>query len=75
MNVIAARPSAFRPDRARRFRALVVAFLAAAVALLALTAASAEALTGVDLATYKRVGRHDLPEPTRTTAPSGSLLA
>jgi uncharacterized protein YjiK len=75
MTVIAARPSASRPVRERRFRGLVVAFLAAAVALLALTAASAQALTGVDLATYKRVGRHDLPEPTRTAAPAGSLLA
>lgn len=31
--------------------------------------------TSVDLATYVRVGRHDLPEPTRTTPPAGSLLA
>jgi uncharacterized protein YjiK len=29
----------------------------------------------VDLATYIRVGRFDLPEPTRTTPPAGSLLA
>ncbi len=31
--------------------------------------------TSVDLATYVRVGRHDLPEPTRTTPPPNSLLA
>ncbi len=29
----------------------------------------------VDLSTYVRVGRHDLPEPTRTAAPPNSLLA
>src|ERR671918_1005451 len=29
----------------------------------------------VDLSTYVRVGRHDLPEPTRTTPPLNSLLA
>jgi VCBS repeat-containing protein len=29
----------------------------------------------VDLSTYVRVGRYDLPEPTRTQAPSGSVLA
>jgi uncharacterized protein YjiK len=31
--------------------------------------------TAVDLASYVRVGRYDLPEPTRSTAPAGSLLA
>lgn len=31
--------------------------------------------TSIDLSKYVRVGRYDLPEPTRTTAPSGSLLA
>jgi uncharacterized protein YjiK len=30
---------------------------------------------GVDLSTYVRVGRFDLPEPTRTAAPPDSLLA
>ncbi len=61
----------------RGLRALAIALVAAAAALLAQTvmAAPAEALTGVDLATYKRVGRHDLPEPTRTVAPAGNLLA
>lgn len=29
----------------------------------------------VDLSTYTRIGRYDLPEPTRTTAPANSLLA
>lgn len=29
----------------------------------------------VNLSTYVRVGRHDLPEPTRTAAPPNSLLA
>jgi VCBS repeat-containing protein len=32
-------------------------------------------VTTVDLSTYVRVGRYDLPEPTRTTAPPNSLLA
>src|SRR5262249_15999977 len=33
-------------------------------------------VTDVDLSTYVRVGRFDLPEPTRTTPPDGtSLLA
>ena len=36
--------------------------------------ASAQATT-VDLSTYTRVGRYDLPEPTRTTPPAHSLLA
>lgn len=29
----------------------------------------------IDLSTYVRVGRYDLPEPTRTTAPDNNLLA
>ncbi len=62
---------------ARAPRALVAAFVLTLAALAAqvVLAAPAQALTGVDLSTYKRVGRHDLPEPTRTTAPAGSLLA
>src|SRR5262245_41755536 len=31
--------------------------------------------TTVDLSTYVRVGRFDLPEPTRTAAPANNLLA
>ncbi len=31
--------------------------------------------TSVDLSRYVRVGRYDLPEPTRTTAPPNNLLA
>jgi predicted extracellular nuclease/uncharacterized protein YjiK len=31
--------------------------------------------SAVDLSTYVRVGRYNLPEPTRTTAPTNSLLA
>ncbi len=31
--------------------------------------------TGVDLSRYVRIGRYDLPEPTRTVAPANSLLA
>ena len=31
--------------------------------------------TAIDLSTYVRTGRYDLPEPTRTTPPANSLLA
>jgi uncharacterized protein YjiK/2',3'-cyclic-nucleotide 2'-phosphodiesterase (5'-nucleotidase family)/phosphodiesterase/alkaline phosphatase D-like protein len=33
------------------------------------------AVNDIDLSKYTRVGRYDLPEPKRTTAPTGSLLA
>jgi uncharacterized protein YjiK len=39
------------------------------------TGSPGRTITGVDLSTYVRVGRFDLPEPTRTAAPAGSLLA
>lgn len=39
------------------------------------TRLNAKPLTGVDLSNYVRVGRYDLPEPTRTTAPANSVLA
>lgn len=32
-------------------------------------------VTGLDLSRYVRVGRYDLPEPTRTSAPANSVLA
>ncbi|AFL75629.1 ExeM/NucH family extracellular endonuclease [Thiocystis violascens] len=35
----------------------------------------APADNSVDLSTYVRIGRYDLPEPTRTAAPNGSQLA
>jgi hypothetical protein len=35
----------------------------------------ASPLSSVDLSTYLRVGRFDLPEPTRTTPPADSVLA
>jgi uncharacterized protein YjiK len=41
---------------------------------MATLSASAQILT-INLSNYQRVGRYDLPEPTRTTAPSGSVLA
>ena len=55
--------------RSRWLLAFVLALAAAAA-----FAAPASALTGVDLSTYKRVGRYDLPEPTRTAAPANNLL-
>ncbi len=33
------------------------------------------AVSSIDLSTYVRIGRYDLPEPTRTTAPTNNLLA
>ena len=43
---------------------------------LAMTTLSASAqILSIDLSNYQRVGRYDLPEPTRSTAPSGSVLA
>ncbi len=38
-------------------------------------AAPPTVLTTVDLSRYRRIGRYDLPEPTRTTAPANSVLA
>jgi uncharacterized protein YjiK/2',3'-cyclic-nucleotide 2'-phosphodiesterase (5'-nucleotidase family) len=32
-------------------------------------------INDIDLSKYTRIGRYDLPEPKRTTAPTGSLLA
>jgi uncharacterized protein YjiK len=52
----------------------VVLLLVGLVAVVA-PPASATTLTGVDLSKYVRVGRFDLPEPTRTAAPPNSLLA
>ncbi|MFB2878171.1 SdiA-regulated domain-containing protein [Floridanema aerugineum] len=34
-----------------------------------------QVVEGVDLSNYVRIGRYNLPEPTRTTAPTNSLLA
>jgi uncharacterized protein YjiK len=77
MSVSAVAAPSSRPAR-RGFRALAVALTLTALALLAgtfLAAAADAALTEVDLAKYKRVGRIDLPEPSRTAAPAGNLLA
>ena len=40
-----------------------------------LTQNAQAAVTSVDLSTYVRIGRYNLPEPTRTVAPINSLLA
>ena len=49
------------------------------LAILAIALSAAQLLhaqpASVDLSTYVRVGRYDLPEPTRTTPPANSLLA
>jgi uncharacterized protein YjiK len=65
----------FATGRRRRLFAPAVVAVAAVLAGAPPTHASAAALTGVDLSGYVRVGRFDLPEPTRTSAPPGSLLA
>jgi uncharacterized protein YjiK len=55
----------------------LVALLSVFGALLVATprVAYAAPATGFDLSQYSLVGRYDLPEPSRTSAPSGSLLA
>jgi uncharacterized protein YjiK len=76
--MIAARAAAHRLTTGRTARTLALGLATVATAAAALPAAPASAdpvLTGVDLSTYVRVGRWDLPEPTRTTPPAGSLLA
>jgi uncharacterized protein YjiK len=60
----------------RRLGLGVGLFAVLALLVLQVFAPSADAaLTEVNLAKYKRVGRFDLPEPTRTVAPEHSLLA
>lgn len=76
--MIAAHRSAQRFATPRRYGALALALATVMAVLLGpppTRASAAPALTGVDLSTYVRVGRHDLPEPTRTMAPPNSLLA
>ena len=67
-----------RRTGARRLLALagLIAVIATAAAgALATSAAAVGPITGVDLSTYVRVARFDLPEPTRTTPPVNSVLA
>jgi uncharacterized protein YjiK len=64
-----------RPAGPRLLATVILAAIATALLVQAVVAAPAEALTGVNLATYKRVGRYNLPEPTRTAAPAGNKLA
>lgn len=62
----------------RRITRTLVAGALVAASLIACGVSAAHAagpLSGLDLATYVRVGRYDLPEPTRTAAPVGSKLA
>jgi uncharacterized protein YjiK len=55
--------------------AFALTVVGATAALASPAPSHAAALTGVDLSQYTRVGRFDLPEPTRTTPPANSLLA
>jgi uncharacterized protein YjiK len=65
-----------RFTRAGRYLGLaVVTVVVALLGSQSSGAAASSALTGVDLSRYVRVGRFDLPEPTRTAAPANSLLA
>jgi uncharacterized protein YjiK len=78
MSESAASASSLLPARPRALRALAVGLVLIALALIAQTVLAPPAdaaITEVNLANYKRVGRFDLPEPTRTTAPEHSLLA
>ncbi len=63
-----------RARHLRRAAAIGGITAAALVTSLLPAAATAAPLTGIDLSTYVRVGRFDLPEPTRTAAPTGNLL-
>ena len=45
------------------------------VSFAALSGIATAQVSSIDLSTYVRVGRYDLPEPTRTTPPLNSLLA
>jgi uncharacterized protein len=65
-------PSAFRVARPLRLFLLILITVAG---LFVTQHISAAPPTSVDLSTYVRVGRFDLPEPTRTTPPLNSLLA
>jgi uncharacterized protein YjiK len=67
-------PHRFAHRRAARALALGAVAAAAAIAPQVAPAAAA-GLSGVDLSTYVRVGRYDLPAPWNRTPPSGSLLA
>jgi uncharacterized protein YjiK len=64
-------------ERAGRYlAAFVVATVLAGIAgPLATPVSASSPVAGVDLSKYVRVGRYDLPEPTRTPAPPNSLLA
>ena len=59
------------------FRTFLAALAAVAIATISGLAAmpAQAAITGIDLSNYHRVGRYDLPEPTRTAPPVGSKLA
>src|SRR5215831_6232583 len=59
--------------RVRAFTILLVAILLSSLFITSQT--SAITPTAVDLYTYVRVGRFQLPEPTRTPAPANSLIA
>jgi uncharacterized protein YjiK len=55
--------------------ALVLTAVLATVTVPLAASATGAPLSGLDLSRYVRVGRFDLPEPTRTPAPAHSLLA
>jgi uncharacterized protein YjiK len=65
------------PDLRRVAASIAAAALAAlSVATIAPAAHAVDPATpAVDLSSYSLVGRHALPEPSSTAAPSGSLLA
>jgi uncharacterized protein YjiK len=64
-----------RTRRVRHVAPLLALLLVTTMLTLVSKTASASPADGIDLSQYVRVGRYDLPEPTRTTPPAGSLLA
>src|SRR5262245_39993420 len=65
---------AVREPRTRPFTATLL-LLVLILSVFSMTDRISAAPASVDRSTYVRVGRFDLPEPTRTTPPAGSLLA
>src|ERR1700754_625626 len=60
----------------RRTRcAFALTAVGAAVAVAGPPQSQAAPVAGIDLSSYVRVGRYDLPEPKRTPAPANNLLA
>ncbi len=71
---ISAKCGSKRLNNPRLFHKLLLPFLTV-FALTGLYEKVSAQVSQINLSTYVRIGRYDLPEPTRTTAPPNSLLA